>query len=146
MVTINLWFTEGMERICLLISQTLFYEFEHFSPLEFFIIYFLENFTLDLIELVLIWDLVYFFIPSLSEFCGLQKLGFASCKRIAGATEGLNVLIERKNLDGMWEYGLSCIEYTEFEKYGITEGSRSRVRWMSSICSKFFILSLIQFL
>ncbi|KGN45802.2 UTP--glucose-1-phosphate uridylyltransferase 3, chloroplastic [Cucumis sativus] len=57
-----------------------------------------------------------------------KKLGFASCKRTAGATEGMNVLIETKNLDGMWEYGLSCIEYTEFEKYGITEGSRSQGR------------------
>ncbi|RVW42316.1 UTP--glucose-1-phosphate uridylyltransferase 3, chloroplastic [Vitis vinifera] len=50
-----------------------------------------------------------------------QKMGFASCKRNLGATEGINVLIE-KNLDGKWEYGLSCIEYTEFDKFGITDG------------------------
>ncbi|KAH9767192.1 UTP--glucose-1-phosphate uridylyltransferase 3 [Citrus sinensis] len=51
-----------------------------------------------------------------------KKLGFASCKRSSGATEGINVLIEKKNLDGKWAYGLSCIEYTEFDKFGITRG------------------------
>lgn len=51
-----------------------------------------------------------------------KKLGFASCKRNLGATEGINVLIEKKNLDGKWAYGLSCVEYTEFEKFGITDG------------------------
>lgn len=51
-----------------------------------------------------------------------KKLGFASCKRSSGATEGINVLIEKKNLDGKWAYGLSCIEYTEFDKFGITHG------------------------
>ncbi|XP_028792758.1 UTP--glucose-1-phosphate uridylyltransferase 3, chloroplastic [Neltuma alba] len=57
---------------------------------------------------------------------GLQhrkKLGFASCMRNAGATEGINVLMEKKNLDGNWEYGVSCIEYTEFDKFGIADGS-----------------------
>lgn len=58
----------------------------------------------------------------------LQKLGFASCKRNSGATEGVNVLIEKKNLDGRWSYGLSCIEYTEFDKYGITVGPISSSR------------------
>ncbi|OVA02764.1 hypothetical protein BVC80_9093g113 [Macleaya cordata] len=52
-----------------------------------------------------------------------KKLGFASCKRKVGATEGINVLIEKKNADGKWAYGLSCIEYTEFDKFGITEGA-----------------------
>uniref|UniRef100_A0A7N0RJU5 UGP3-like C-terminal hexapeptide repeats domain-containing protein n=1 Tax=Kalanchoe fedtschenkoi TaxID=63787 RepID=A0A7N0RJU5_KALFE len=51
-----------------------------------------------------------------------KKLGFASCRRNLGATEGINVLVERKNFDGKWAYGLSCIEYTEFEKFGINEG------------------------
>ncbi|RZB50331.1 UTP--glucose-1-phosphate uridylyltransferase 3, chloroplastic isoform B [Glycine soja] len=51
-----------------------------------------------------------------------KKLGFASCKRILGATEGVNVLMEKKSLDGNWEYGVSCIEYTEFDKFGITTG------------------------
>ncbi|KAE8726771.1 hypothetical protein F3Y22_tig00006230pilonHSYRG00017 [Hibiscus syriacus] len=54
-----------------------------------------------------------------------KKLGFASCKRNIGATEGINVLIEKKNLDGEWAYGLSCIEYTEFDKFGITNGHPS---------------------
>ncbi|CAN1172931.1 UTP--glucose-1-phosphate uridylyltransferase 3, chloroplastic, partial [Linum perenne] len=49
-----------------------------------------------------------------------KKLGFASCKRASGATEGINVLVEKKDLNGKWAYGLSCIEYTEFDKYGIT--------------------------
>lgn len=51
-----------------------------------------------------------------------KKLGFASCRRNLGATEGVNVLVERKNTDGKWAYGISCIEYTEFEKFGITDG------------------------
>ncbi|KAL6841388.1 hypothetical protein ACP4OV_028906 [Aristida adscensionis] len=50
-----------------------------------------------------------------------KKLGFASCERRPGATEGVNVLIEKQNLDGLWSYGITCIEYTEFEKYGIPE-------------------------
>ncbi|KAH6823475.1 UDP-glucose pyrophosphorylase 3 [Perilla frutescens var. hirtella] len=54
-----------------------------------------------------------------------KKLGFASCKRNSGATEGINVLLEKKNLDGKWAYGLSCIEYTEFEKFGISVDPRS---------------------
>ncbi|GFY82086.1 UDP-glucose pyrophosphorylase 3 [Actinidia rufa] len=54
-----------------------------------------------------------------------KKLGFASCKRNSGATEGINVLVEKKNLHGMWEYGLSCIEYTEFDKFGIDYGPLS---------------------
>ncbi|KAF3433372.1 hypothetical protein FNV43_RR24474 [Rhamnella rubrinervis] len=50
-----------------------------------------------------------------------KKLGFASCKRNSGATEGINVLVKKKNLDGRWSYGLSCIEYTEFDKFGIAD-------------------------
>ncbi|KAH7656760.1 UTP--glucose-1-phosphate uridylyltransferase protein [Dioscorea alata] len=50
-----------------------------------------------------------------------KKLGFASCQRSFGATEGINVLLERQNSDGDWEYGLTCIEYTEFEKFGIRD-------------------------
>ncbi|GJM88851.1 hypothetical protein PR202_ga05423 [Eleusine coracana subsp. coracana] len=50
-----------------------------------------------------------------------KKLGFASCERRPGATEGVNVLIEKQNQDGIWSYGITCIEYTEFEKYGIPE-------------------------
>ncbi|KAL4620819.1 hypothetical protein ACB092_06G183700 [Castanea dentata] len=54
-----------------------------------------------------------------------KKLGFASCERRLGATEGINVLIEKKTLDGRWAYGVSCIEYTEFDKFEITNGSLS---------------------
>ncbi|CAK8566459.1 unnamed protein product [Lathyrus sativus] len=52
-----------------------------------------------------------------------KKLGFASCERVSGATEGINVLMEKRSPDGNWEYGVSCIEYTEFDKFGITDGS-----------------------
>ncbi|KAK9159152.1 hypothetical protein Scep_005726 [Stephania cephalantha] len=52
-----------------------------------------------------------------------KKLGFASCKRKSGATEGINVLVEKQKLDGKWQYGVSCIEYTEFEKFGIKPAS-----------------------
>lgn len=55
-----------------------------------------------------------------------KKLGFASCRRNSGATEGINVLVEKKNGDGKWAYGLSCIEYTEFDKFGITDGPLSQ--------------------
>ncbi|XP_024970468.1 UTP--glucose-1-phosphate uridylyltransferase 3, chloroplastic isoform X2 [Cynara cardunculus var. scolymus] len=54
-----------------------------------------------------------------------KKLGFASCKRNSGATEGINVLIEKGKPDGTWTYGVSCIEYTEFDKFGIADGSPS---------------------
>ncbi|ONK77069.1 uncharacterized protein A4U43_C02F2790 [Asparagus officinalis] len=54
-----------------------------------------------------------------------KKLGFASCQRNSGATEGINVLIEKQMLNGQWAYGLTCIEYTEFEKFGITDSSAS---------------------
>ncbi|XP_068644219.1 UTP--glucose-1-phosphate uridylyltransferase 3, chloroplastic-like [Aristolochia californica] len=50
-----------------------------------------------------------------------KKLGFASCMREIGATEGINVLVEQKHLKGRWTYGLTCIEYTEFEKLGIKD-------------------------
>lgn len=62
-----------------------------------------------------------------------QKLGFASCKRNSGATEGINVLLEKKNLDGKWAYGLSCIEYTEFEKFGINVNPHSPSRYFLPI-------------
>ncbi|CAI9091754.1 OLC1v1026860C2 [Oldenlandia corymbosa var. corymbosa] len=54
-----------------------------------------------------------------------KKLGFASCRRAKGATEGINVLLEKKTLDDQWSYGISCIEYTEFDKFGIVEGPLS---------------------
>lgn len=30
--------------------------------------------------------------------------------------------MEKKSIDGKCEYGISCIEYTEFDKFGITAG------------------------
>uniref|UniRef100_A0ACD5T9R2 Uncharacterized protein n=1 Tax=Avena sativa TaxID=4498 RepID=A0ACD5T9R2_AVESA len=61
-----------------------------------------------------------------------KKLGFASCERRPGATEGVNVLIEKQNLDGLWAYGITCIEYTEFEKYGISEPTATNGSLQSS--------------
>jgi len=63
----------------------------------------------------------------------LQKLGFASCQRNPGATEGINVLIEKQMLSGLWAYGLTCIEYTEFEKFGISDEPISLGRY-AAIC------------
>ncbi|XP_078435521.1 UDP-glucose pyrophosphorylase 3 [Wolffia australiana] len=51
-----------------------------------------------------------------------KKLGFASCQRSPAATEGINVLVEKKTVDRKYAYGLTCIEYTEFKKFGITDG------------------------
>ncbi|KZV39269.1 hypothetical protein F511_14570 [Dorcoceras hygrometricum] len=65
-------------------------------------------------------NLVVLYINLTFKLLNLQKLGFASCQRISGATEGINVLLEKKNLDGKWAYGVSCVEYTEFDKFGIT--------------------------
>ncbi|KAK9019166.1 hypothetical protein V6N11_053694 [Hibiscus sabdariffa] len=64
-----------------------------------------------------------------------KKLEFASYKRNIGATEGINVLIEKKNLDSEWAYGVSCIEYTEFDKFGITSGHPSP-NWVTSSAKK----------
>ncbi|KAH9535819.1 hypothetical protein CY35_17G073500 [Sphagnum magellanicum] len=50
-----------------------------------------------------------------------KKFGFASCTRNVGAAEGVNVLTEQSRGDGSWEYAISCIEYTEFSKLGITD-------------------------
>lgn len=69
-------------------------------------------------------------------FISFQKLGFASCKRNSGATEGINVLFE-KNLDGKWAYGYSCIEYTEFKKFGIIVAHHSPKRYFRT-----FVMSM----
>ncbi|KAH7283470.1 hypothetical protein KP509_34G009000 [Ceratopteris richardii] len=49
-----------------------------------------------------------------------KKFGFASCERKVGAAEGVNVLVERKGKHG-WDYSVTCIEYTEFNKLGIPD-------------------------
>ncbi len=56
-----------------------------------------------------------------------KKFGFSSCHRLVKMAEGMNVIVERKVDDG-YEYRLSNIEYTDFQKYGIEdipEGSDS---------------------
>lgn len=74
-----------------------------------------------------------------------QKLGFASCRRNTGATEGINVLIEKKTLDDKWAYGLSCIEYTEFDKFGIVNGPLSSNRFFATL-GTFDIISIVNVL
>ncbi|CAN6467345.1 unnamed protein product [Victoria cruziana] len=54
-----------------------------------------------------------------------KKLGFASCERSSAATEGINVIVEQKEADGSWTYCITCIEYTEFDKLGITDSPLS---------------------
>ena len=54
-----------------------------------------------------------------------RSFGFASCPRVVGAAEGMNVLLERKvqRNDGRTEhaYNVTNVEYTEFEKQGICD-------------------------
>lgn len=46
--------------------------------------------------------------------------GFASCERLVGAPEGMNVLIEKKEGKG-FSYTLTNVEYTEFAKKGLVD-------------------------
>lgn len=39
------------------------------------------------------------------------------------------MLVEKGKPDGTWTYGVSCIEYTEFDKFGIADGSLSSNRY-----------------
>lgn len=54
-----------------------------------------------------------------------RSFGFASCPRVVGAAEGMNVLLERRmcHPDGRIEhaYNVTNVEYTEFEKQGIDD-------------------------
>ena len=53
--------------------------------------------------------------------CHQQKsFGFASCFRRLGASEGMDVLLEKKTAQG-FEYCLTNIEYTEFKRLGIKD-------------------------
>lgn len=68
---------------------------------------------------------------------GSDAFGFMSCERAVGAAEGMNVLAERKKWveeeqqlpagttakKGRWvyEYGVTNVEYTEFEKLGLSD-------------------------
>ena len=54
-----------------------------------------------------------------------RTFGFASCDRRAGATEGMNVLMQRRitRPDGGVEYAYNVtnVEYTEFERLGFSD-------------------------
>lgn len=56
-----------------------------------------------------------------------RTFGFATCERRAGATEGVNVLAQRQlPLPGggfEYAYNMTNLEYTEFERYGISDQS-----------------------
>jgi len=53
---------------------------------------------------------------------GEKSLGFASCERHLGASEGVNVLIEKQNaITDEFTYGVSNVEYTEFARLGIED-------------------------
>eukprot|EP00879_Flechtneria_rotunda_P005108 GHRR01005389.1.p1 GENE.GHRR01005389.1~~GHRR01005389.1.p1 ORF type:complete len:883 (+),score=260.17 GHRR01005389.1:598-3246(+) len=64
-------------------------------------------------------------------FSGRRAFGFMSCERVVGAAEGMNVLQEHKVWvedsshpeGGTWqyEYAITNVEYTEFERLGITD-------------------------
>lgn len=56
-----------------------------------------------------------------------RTFGFAACERTAGAAEGIDVLLERRlpRGDGRgyeYAYNVTNIEYTEFERLGLTPG------------------------
>lgn len=50
---------------------------------------------------------------------GDKAFGFASCDRVVGAKEGMNVLIEEKG--EAVRYTLTNIEYTDFQKHGLED-------------------------
>ena len=54
-----------------------------------------------------------------------RTFGFASCDRRVGATEGMNVLMQRRlPLPGggsEYAYNVTNVEYTEFERLGISD-------------------------
>lgn len=53
--------------------------------------------------------------------CHEQKdFGFASCFRLLNTSEGMNVLVEKK-MNEAYEYSITNVEYTEFEKHGIKD-------------------------
>ncbi len=53
--------------------------------------------------------------------CKHDKIfGFASCERQVKASEGVNVLLERKTEEGS-QYALTNIEYCDFKRYGIKD-------------------------
>ena len=55
-----------------------------------------------------------------------KALGFACCERHAGAAEGVNVLVERRDASGAYSYGVSNVEYTVLEQHGIEDAADER--------------------
>lgn len=49
-----------------------------------------------------------------------KAFGFASCPRMLNASEGMNVLSESVKNEG-YEYSITNVEYTEFEKHGLKD-------------------------
>ena len=52
---------------------------------------------------------------------GDKAFGFASCERVVGAAEGMNVLLRETDAEGKTTCRISNVEYTEFTKYGIED-------------------------
>lgn len=53
-----------------------------------------------------------------------KKFGFASCLRLLNMPEGMDVVVE-KQLQGEYEYCITNIEYTEFERCQIVDAPKS---------------------
>jgi hypothetical protein len=51
--------------------------------------------------------------------------------------------MEKRNPDGNWEYGVTCIEYTEFDKFGIADGSLVPKRYLIFMYLFYFNISSI---
>ena len=66
--------------------------------------------------------------PAGTGAAGGKKFGFASCERPIGNAEGVNVLVERRVGDGKYTYGVSNVEYTEFERIGLKDAVRATAR------------------
>ncbi len=49
-----------------------------------------------------------------------KRFGFASCPRKVASSEGMNVLVERER-DNQYQYCLTNIEYTDFQKHNIVD-------------------------
>jgi UTP---glucose-1-phosphate uridylyltransferase len=54
-------------------------------------------------------------------FSGRRAFGFASCERAVGASEGMNVLLRQRLPDGRHSMCVTNVEYTEFERLGISD-------------------------
>jgi hypothetical protein len=53
---------------------------------------------------------------------GRHTFGFASCERKVGASEGCNVTkAYYDGAEGVNKHAITCVEYTEFEKYGLED-------------------------